>query len=456
VFVAYDQREAQGEADRHYGGRTSLTRDEDVLDTWFSSALWPFSTLGWPDNTPELQRYYPTSVLVTGFDIIFFWVARMMMMGLHFMKEEPFRDVYIHGIVRDEKGRKMSKSKGNVVDPLDLIDQFGADALRFTMAALATPGRDVKPAKARIEGHRNFATKLWNAARFAEHYQCEPVAGFEPATAKDTLNRWIATEAKRTIEAVNKALAAYRFNDAAAAVYRFVWNLTCDWYLELTKPVLGGPDTPEKAETQATVAWVLDTILALLHPFMPFITEELWGQRHAKRSLLALSAWPMPSFEDEAASAEITWLIDVITAIRSVRSEMNVPAGAVIPLTVSGAGPPTLDRLTVHDIAIRRLARLEVIRQGEARQSGAIQIVVGEATLSLPLAGIIDLDAERSRLSREFDRLTRDMAKIEAKLGNADFIAKAPEDVVEEQRERLAETSALRTRTEALLRRLAA
>jgi valyl-tRNA synthetase len=478
VFVAGDQAAALADAKAYYRDQRlkvvenwrlvedawktqqpfpaiPIVRDEDVLDTWFSSALWPFSTLGWPERTPELARYYPTSVLVTGFDIIFFWVARMMMMGLHFLKEEPFREVYIHGIVRDEKGAKMSKSKGNVVDPLELIDEYGADALRFTMAALATPGRDVKPARARIEGHRNFATKLWNAARFAEHYQCVSVLGFDPANAEDTLNRWIATEAKRATDAVNAALAAYRFNDAAAAVYRFVWNLTCDWYLELTKAVLGGPDTPAKAETQATVAWVLDTILALLHPFMPFVTEELWGQRSHK-TLLALSRWPAPSFEDEAAAAEINWLIEAITAIRSVRSEMNVPAGAIVPMTVSGAGPVTLARLKTHDVAIRRLARVDGLDLHEAAAKGSVQIVLGEATLSLPLAGIIDLDAERTRLSREVDRLSKDIAKIEAKLANADFVVKAPEEVVEEQRERLAEATGRRDRTAALLRRLAA
>jgi valyl-tRNA synthetase len=454
VFVAADEREAQAAADAHYGKGTRLRRDEDVLDTWFSSALWPFSTLGWPDKTPELARYYPTTVLVTGFDIIFFWVARMMMMGLHFMHREPFRDVYIHGIVRDEKGAKMSKSKGNVVDPLELIDEFGADALRFTMAALATPGRDVKPARARIEGHRNFATKLWNAARFAEHYECAPVAGFDPAKAEGMLNRWIATEAKRATDAVNAALAAYRFNDAAAAVYRFVWNQTCDWYLELAKPVLNGPDTAEKRETQATVAWTLDTILAMLHPFMPFVTEELWGDRHGKRSLLALSPWPAPAFEDEAAAAEINWLIEVISAIRSVRSEMNVPAGAIVPMSVAGASATTAARLKTHDVVIRRLARVDGMTMGESREKGSVQIVLGEATLSLPLAGIVDLDAERARLSKELDRLGKDMAKVEAKLGNADFIAKAKEEVVEEQRERLAETAALKAKTEALLRRL--
>ncbi|MEQ8699570.1 MAG: class I tRNA ligase family protein, partial [Bauldia litoralis] len=278
VFVAYSEDEARVEAATHYGEATDLTRDEDVLDTWFSSALWPFSTLGWPDETPELERYYPTTALVTGFDIIFFWVARMMMTGLHFMGKEPFSDVYIHALVRDEKGAKMSKTKGNVIDPIVLIDEYGADALRFTLAAMAAQGRDIKLATARVEGYRNFATKLWNAARFAEHYECKRVEGFDPTNAKETLNRWIATETTRAATAVTGAIEAYRFNDAAAALYRFTWNLCCDWYLEFSKPVLNGEDGPAKTETRATVAWVLDRIISLLHPFMPFLTEELWAR----------------------------------------------------------------------------------------------------------------------------------------------------------------------------------
>ena len=276
---------------------TPLKRDEDVLDTWFSSALWPFSTLGWPDKTPELARYYPTSVLVTGFDIIFFWVARMMMMGLHFMEEVPFRDVYIHALVRDEKGQKMSKSKGNVMDPLGLIDTYGADALRFTLAAMAAQGRDIKLSTQRVEGYRNFATKLWNAARFAEMNECVRQRDFDPAKVKQTVNRWIVGETERAARAVTEGIEAYKFNEAAAAIYEFVWGVFCDWYLELIKPILAGDDEAAKAETRATVAWVLDQILKLLHPFMPFITEELWAHmvEHGEKreNLLALSQWPM-------------------------------------------------------------------------------------------------------------------------------------------------------------------
>ena len=436
-----------------------ITRDEDVLDTWFSSALWPFSTLGWPDDRPEVKRYYPTDVLVTGFDIIFFWVARMMMMGLHFMKDVPFPTVYIHALVRDEKGAKMSKSKGNVIDPLGLIDEYGADSLRFTLAAMAAQGRDIRLSPARVEGYRNFTTKLWNAAKFAEHYDCRVVSAFDPSAVAETLNRWIVTETTRAVRAITEAIEAYRFNEAAAAAYRFVWNLTCDWYLELCKPVLTGEDGAPKEETRATVAWVLDRIVALLHPFMPFITEELWGQaaRDAAepRPLLALSAWPTPSFEDAAAAGEINWLIDLITAVRSVRSEMNVPAAAMVSLSVSGAVFATAARLQTYDALIRRLARVETINLAHAPEKGAVQIVLGEATLSMPLAGVIDIAAERARLAREVEKAAREIARIEAKLGNEQFMAKAKEVVIEEQRERLVEATQLRARTEAALTRLA-
>ena len=453
VFVAATEEEAQAEADAKLGPGTPLTRDEDVLDTWFSSALWPFSTMGWPDQTPELGRYYPTTVLITAFDIIFFWVARMMMMGLHFMGEVPFRDVYIHALVRDEKGAKMSKSKGNVIDPLVLIDKYGADAVRFTLAAMAAQGRDIKLAESRVEGYRNFSTKLWNAARFAEHYDCRPAEGFDPAHLQETLNRWIVTELARAAREVSTAIEAYKFNEAAGAIYRFTWNLFCDWYLELTKPVLNGEDGEAKDETRATVAFVLDQIVALLHPFMPFITEELWA-RSGERGVLALSAWPQPEFEDASAAAEINWLIKLISEVRSVRSEMNVPAAAMVPLVVSGAYADTQARLRAHDVVIKRLARADAITRADMPLAGAVQVLVEEATISLPLEGVIDLKAERARLGREADKIRKEIAKIDAKLGNAQFMAKAPEEVVEEQRERREDQMALLARTEAAVARL--
>src|SRR5262249_54530201 len=360
VFVAETEEEAVGNALGYYVEQEAITaeqgremaldrnkregfitRDEDVLDTWFSSALWPFSTLGWPEDAPEVKRYYPTNALVTGFDIIFFWVARMMMMGLHFMKEVPFSTIYIHALVRDERGAKMSKSKGNIIDPLDLIDRYGADALRFTLAAMAAQGRDIKLATSRVEGYRNFATKLWNACRFAAMNGCATVAGFAPQEVQQTLNRWIGHETACVVREVTEAIEAYRFNDAANAVYRFVWNVYCDWYLELSKPVLMGSDSAAKIETCAMVAFVRDQVLALLHPFMPFITEELWSVTVeggvARDGLLTLAPWPsLIGLEDETAEVEIGWVVDVITAIRSVRTEMNIAPAMQIPMVLTG------------------------------------------------------------------------------------------------------------------------
>ncbi|ALA18833.1 valyl-tRNA synthetase [Chelatococcus sp. CO-6] len=441
VFVAAGEDEARSAAARHYGSEVSLTRDEDVLDTWFSSALWPFSTLGWPDKTPELARYYPTSTLVTGFDIIFFWVARMMMMGIHFMDDVPFRDVYIHALVRDEKGAKMSKSKGNVIDPLDLVEKYGADALRFTLAAMAAQGRDIKLSTQRVEGYRNFATKIWNAARFAEMNGCVRVAAFTPDQATLTLNRWILGECGAAAGAVTAALEAFKFNEAAGAAYRFVWNLFCDWYLELAKPVLQGEDGPAKDETRATIAFVLDEICKLLHPFMPFLTEELWAikgeEGPARETILALASWPEAKAAGDAeAEAEIGWIIDLVSDIRSARAETNVPAGAQVPLVFVGASAGTRARVTRWEDVLRRLARLGDISYADAVPGGSIQLIVRGEVAALPLAGLVDLAAERVRLEKELGKLDADIARIDAKLANADFIARAPEEVVEEQKER--------------------
>ncbi|KQZ13291.1 valine--tRNA ligase [Mesorhizobium sp. Root554] len=420
-----------------------LTRDEDVLDTWFSSALWPFSTLGWPDNTPELKTYYQTDVLVTGFDLIFFWVARMMMMGLHFMDEEPFHTVYMHALVRDKNGQKMSKSKGNVVDPLELIDEYGADALRFTLAIMAAQGRDVKLDPARIAGYRNFGTKLWNATRFAEMNDVARDDGFWLNDAKLTVNRWILTELTRVSREVTDSIVAYRFNDAASAAYRFVWNQFCDWYLELLKPVFMGTDEAPKAESRACVAFVLDEIYKLLHPMMPFMTEELWaataGEGKQRESLLCHAAWPSPEFEDVAAADETNWLIDLVSGIRSVRSEMNVPPAAIAPLVVIDANDTTRERLARHDGAIKRLARVGDISHAKATPKGAAQIVLNEATVCLPLGALIDLAAEAARLQKELAKVTEEIARLHKKLSNEKFVANAPEDVVAAEREKLAE-----------------
>jgi valyl-tRNA synthetase len=478
VFVAETEEEAVSRALAYYAETEAITpmqahdmaldpesrepfllRDEDVLDTWFSSALWAFSTLGWPDKTPELARYYPTNTLVTGFDIIFFWVARMMMMGLHFMKDVPFDTVYIHALVRDEKGAKMSKSKGNIIDPLELIDEYGADALRFTLTAMAAQGRDIKLAKSRVEGYRNFATKLWNACRFAEMNGCATLPGFEPDDLKEVLNRWIAHETARTVDEVTAALEAYKFNEAASAVYHFVWNIYCDWYIELAKPVLLGPDSPGKDETCATVAWARDQILALLHPFMPFITEELWKVTAeggvAREDLLTLSPWPLlTGLHDEAAEAEIGWVIDLVNAIRSVRAEMNIAPALQIPLVLATAADKTRARAARWADMIKRLARIADISFADAPPQGAVQLLVRGDIAALPLKGVIDIGAEKSRLEKELAKVAADIARVGAKLGNADFVARAPEEVVEGEREKREEAEARQVKINEALERL--
>jgi valyl-tRNA synthetase len=437
----------------------AIWRDEDVLDTWFSSALWPFSTLGWPEETREVARYYPTDALVTGFDIIFFWVARMMMMGLQFMEEVPFHTVYIHALVRDERGAKMSKSKGNVVDPLEVIDEYGADALRFTLAAMAAQGRDIKLSTQRIEGYRNFTTKLWNACRFAEMNHCVTVPGFAPTSVTETLNRWIAHEAAKTQREVTAAIENYKFNEAAGAVYRFVWNIFCDWYVELSKPVLQGADGPAKDETRAMTAWARDEILKLLHPFTPFVTEELWQVTAeggpARDGLLALAPWPKPmTVADEEAEAEIGWVIDLVTAIRSVRAEMNITMATEIPLVLVGVSAATKERVERWAEVIRRLARLTRISVVASVPPGAVQLIVRGEVAALPLAGVIDFAAEQARLEKELARVDADVARVDTKLANADFIARAPEEVVEGEREKREEALARRAKILEALTRL--
>ncbi|GLQ57904.1 valine--tRNA ligase [Devosia nitrariae] len=441
AFVEETEVAAMAAAEARYRKPVELRRDEDVLDTWFSSGLWPFSTLGWPEDTPELRRYYPTDVLVTGFDIIFFWVARMMMMGLEFMDEEPFHTVYMHALVRDEKGQKMSKTKGNVIDPLQLIEEYGADATRFTLAAMAAQGRDLRLSINRVEGYRNFVTKLWNAARFLEMNECRRVAGYDPRTNKLPLNRWIVGATARALAAVTSGIEEFRFNEAANSAYDFVWGTFCDWYVEFSKPVLNGADEAARAETQATAAYVLDHILKMLHPFMPFVTEELWGETGkagpVRESQLILAEWPqMQGLEDPQADGELTWLMELISTVRSVKTEMNVPAGAKLPLVVVGASTETMRRLVESTSLITRLARLEAITPMASVPPGSAQFVVGEATWALPLGGVIDIDVEKTRLAKEIDKLDGEIAGIDRKLANEQFVAKAPEEVIEEQRSR--------------------
>ncbi|MHA7062395.1 valine--tRNA ligase [Azospirillum argentinense] len=459
-FVEETEEAAIAAAKAHYGEDVALTRDQDVLDTWFSSALWPFSTLGWPDETPELARYYPTDVLVTGFDIIFFWVARMMMMGLHFMKDVPFRTVYIHALVRDEKGQKMSKSKGNVIDPLELIDQYGTDALRFTLTAMAAQGRDIKLAVSRVEGYRNFATKLWNAARYTQMNGVAPVPGFKPVGLSQTVNRWIVGALAEAAKKVGESIEAYKFNEAANTAYAFTWGTFCDWYLEFTKPILNGSDEAAIAETRATTAWVLDEILHMLHPLMPFITEELWEQLSTDRANRLISArWPEHGAElvDPAARDEMDWVVRAISSVRSMRSEMNVPPAAQIELKLKDAGQESLKRLDTHRDLILRMGRLASVEplSGPVPKS-AVQAVLDEATLILPLEGIVDLDKERARLTKEIEKLSGEIKKIDAKLSNEQFVAKAPEEVIEEQRDRRDTAEQARDKLQKALEMLAA
>jgi valyl-tRNA synthetase len=457
VFVAEDEDTALRDAEQFYGEPVTIKRDEDVLDTWFSSALWPFSTLGWPEKTPELEKYYPGSVLVTGFDIITFWVSRMMMMGLHFMGEVPFKDIYIHALVRDSKGQKMSKSKGNVLDPLDLIADYGADALRFTMTAMAAQGRDIRLSTDRIEGYRNFTTKIWNAARYASLNGCTPLPDFNPAIVKYTPNQWIISEITTAKKSFEDALNTYRFNEAANTLYHFIWNTFCDWYLEFTKPLLQG-ESEHKAEIQHTTAWIIDQILILSNPIMPYITEELYARIAPREQSIIEASWPVytPEMVNNNAVEEMEWLINAISDIRSVRADMNVPAGAKIPLLVKDANTQTQSRVKTYDEIIKRLARIESIDITNKAPTGAIQTVVGESTFILPIADIIDLDQERARLKKEIEKLESDIKKIDAKLGNEQFVSNAPDEVVAEQKERKSIAEQARDKFAAALKQLEA
>jgi valyl-tRNA synthetase len=452
--------ETEEEAIAASGGK-ALRQDEDVLDTWFSSALWPFSTLGWPEPTEDLNRFYPTNTLITSFDIIFFWVARMMMMGLHFTGEVPFSRVFINALVRDSKGQKMSKSKGNVIDPLVLVDKYGADAMRFTLTAMSGAARDIKLSEQRIEGYRNFGTKLWNAARFTQMNECQRVEDFDPGAVTQTINRWIRGEAVKTAAEVTRAIEACAFDDAANGLYRFIWNVFCDWYLELAKPILNGADEAAKAETRAMTAWTLDLILKLLHPVSPFLTEELWSKLaefgEPREGMLITTAWPVlpDSWIDVSAEAEIGWVVDLITEVRSVRAEMNVPPGAKIPLTLSAANADTKARLARHKDLITTLGRLDSAREADAPPAGAVPFVVGEATAALAIADFIDLSAERARLAKDIAALDSEIDRTAKKLDNADFVARAKEGVVTETREKLADAQAARAKLETGLARLA-
>jgi valyl-tRNA synthetase len=445
IFVASTAEEAQAMA----GAGVTLKQEEDVLDTWFSSALWPFSTQGWPDQTEDLKTFFPTATLVTAFDIIFFWVARMMMMSLEFMGEVPFKDVYIHALVLDEKGQKMSKSKGNVMDPLELIDEYGADALRFTMGRMAGQGRNIRLSKQAVEGNRNFATKLWNAARFAEMNECGAPGEIDFDEIKSPVNRWILGELSQCVADVTKGIEDYRFDDGAGAIYRFVWNTFCDWYLELIKPLLGGMDDAAKSETRKVCGYVLDETLKLLHPFMPFVTEELWDRRAPGRAFdqgfLMGQDWPVfNGFHDEAAAEEVNWVIDLITELRSLRNDLGVPAGAKIPLALVKAGVEIEIRTMRHEDVLKRLARLEDITFTDATPKGAVTAVFGKTVAALQIADFVDVEEARKRLDKELGQIEKDITSTEKKLSNENFVARAPEEIVEENRQRLVDWAARR------------
>ena len=457
IFCEETEADAQAAADKQFGRHVNLTRETDVLDTWFSSGLWAFSTLGWPDENSEyLKTFYPTSVLVTAFDIIFFWIARMMMMSMYAMKKIPFKTIYIHGLVRDEKGQKMSKSKGNTVDPMETIEKYGADALRFFMAAMETQGRDINMSESRIAGYRNFATKLWNAARFGEMNEARPVKDFAIDSVKQAVNKWIIAKAKEASSEVTRNLDSFRFSDAANSVYQFVWGTFCDWYIEMIKPILYGNDDAAKHETRATFAWVMDRILVILHPFMPFITTELWDNLASRNEKLIKHAWPLNETIDNHAKAAIDWVIDTVSAIRSLRSEMNLPASTKLKAYVKDSSLDVSSYVKEFANIICSLARLESIDELSVEITpDMVQTVSGSTTILLPLKGVVDFSAERERLQKELAQLDKNLAGYAAKLSNPNFVERAPAKVVEEEKKRQTEALENKAKVEAALARIA-
>ncbi|WP_136442658.1 valine--tRNA ligase [Pacificoceanicola onchidii] len=451
-YCASTEADAQAQA----GAGVALTRDPDVLDTWFSSGLWSFGTLGWPEQTDELRRFHPTDVLITGSDILFFWVARMIMQSLTVTGEIPFHTVYLHQLVRDEKGKKMSKTTGNVIDPLDIVDEYGADALRFNNAAMASIGGVLKMSVDRITGYRNFGTKLWNAARFAEMNEACGSDGTIPAP-KATLNRWIVGETAKVRESVDKALTEYRFNDAASALYAFVWGKVCDWYLEFSKPLFGSDDADTVAETRATMAWVIDQCLILLHPIMPFITEELWKETGTRDGFLMLTDWPTYGGElaDAEAAAEMEWVIALIEGVRSARAQMHVPAGLYVPMLVTGLSETEQGAWDRNEVMIKRLARIESLETVDAFPKGCVTVPVGGASFGLPLADIIDVAEEKARLEKTLGKLAKELGGLRGRLNNPKFAESAPAEVVEETKANLAAREGEEAQLKEALARLA-
>jgi valyl-tRNA synthetase len=451
IFVAMDEASAQAQA----GAGVSLTRDPDVLDTWFSSALWPFGTLGWPQKTKDLERHYPNDLLISGFDILFFWDARMAMQGIKMMGEVPWKRLYLHGLVRAEDGSKMSKSKGNVVDPLGLIDQYGADALRFFMAAMESQGRDIKMDDKRVEGYRNFATKLWNASRFCEVNGIGASKTLAAPEATLPVNRWIISEVVETQRALDKALADLRFDAAANTIYHFTWDRFCDWYLELIKPVLQGEDANSADETRIVAGWVLDQIIVMLHPFMPFITEELWHSMGDREYDLIVAKWPEPKAEtDKDAKAEVDWLIRLISATRTAKVELNIPPGTKMSAHVRDGDDALAERIKRQSSALDRVGRLESFSFDAAPEGATAQIVVDGATYVLPLAGAVDFEAEKSRLAKALEASQKEAKSLSGRLSNPNFVEKAKPEAVDKARADLAEKEAEAERLQAAIDRL--
>lgn len=460
VFVADDEQDALLQAQAHYGKPTGLVQDEDVLDTWFSSALWPFSTLGWPDKTIELEKCYPGDLLITGHDIIFFWVARMVMMGEEFMGDIPFKSVYFTAMVRDEKGQKMSKTKGNVVNPLDFMDIYGTDALRFSLAALAGPGRNVNFSQSQMEGYRNFATKLWNSARFCEHHQCKLDPEFQPENCQLALNKWIVAETQKLGQYMTKQLENYRFDEACSALYQFIWGQFCDWYVEFTKPIFFGDNIADQKETRTTAAWTLGQILHLLHPFMPYITEELWQDLSGGQKLIT-SPWPAYAntkatdlYEDRQAQEGIEWVIKMISQIRTTRAEMNVPGGAQIPLFYTGGNKDISKRLQDYGDMLLKMARLSKIEETR-HVEGATPVLVDQDTFMLQMGDVVDVAEEKQKLSSKLQAIQKEIVQLEGKLKQPDFVQKAPPAVIEKNQGRLNEAQAQKQKLEEALSRLA-
>ena len=462
IYVAMDEAGAQAQA----GAGVVLSRDPDVLDTWFSSALWPFGTLGWPEKTKDLERHYPNDLLISGFDILFFWDARMAMQGIHFMKDVPWKRLYLHGLVRAEDGSKMSKSKGNVVDPLGLIDQYGADALRFFMAAMESQGRDIKMDDKRVEGYRNFATKLWNASRFCEVNGIGASNTLAAPEAALPVNRWIISEVVETQRALDKALADLRFDAAANTIYHFTWDRFCDWYLELTKPVLQGEDAPAADETRIVAGWVLDQIIVMLHPFMPFITEELWHAMGERSYDLIVAKWPEPKAEiDVAAVRQVKWMIDAVSRIRSTRNELGISPALKLDTWFLAEDAFGDETFSINIDALRRVARLGKIYRPMSGKFGRpnhpvvpdgakIILPLMGGSFLIPLDGVIDINAEKSRLNKALEAAQKEAKSLSGRLGNPNFVEKAKPEAVEKARADLADKEAEAERLLAAINRL--